>query len=162
MIWLVVAVLLVFILYSLMFSGPPYVPTISQDIDKAFAELGVGRHDHVVDLGSGDGRALLKASERGARASGAELNLLLVLISRFRLRKQKQARVNWGSMWRYEIPDDATHIFIFGAGHFMKRFDKKITDFTKKKHPLLVMSYGFGFEGRTVDKIIGPFNIYQF
>ena len=162
MIWLVVAILLVFILYSLIFSGPPYVPTIGQDIEKAFTELGIGGRNHVVDLGSGDGRALLTASKMGARASGVEINLLLVLVSKFRLRKQKQAQVSWGSMWRYEIPDDATHIFIFGAGHFMKRFDKKITDFTKKKHPLLVMSYGFGFEGREVTKIVGPFKIYQF
>jgi hypothetical protein len=162
MIWLVIVGVSSLVLYNLLFSGPPYLPTITRDIEQVFDKLKISKGDFLVDLGSGDGRALLAASVRGAGVSGVEINPILVLVSRYRLRNRKLANVRWGSMWRYEIPKETTHIFIFGAGSFMKRFAKRIDDFAHANGKVLVISYGFGFEGRKAVQEVGPFHVYQF
>jgi SAM-dependent methyltransferase len=52
----------------------PYVPT-PQDVVDAMLDLAkVGRNDVVYDLGCGDGRIVISAARRGARATGVDLN----------------------------------------------------------------------------------------
>lgn len=63
-------------------TDPPYVPT-PEPILQAMLELAeVAVGDRVVDLGSGDGRLVLAAAERGATALGIELREDLVGLSR--------------------------------------------------------------------------------
>lgn len=52
----------------------PYVPT-PQDVVDAMLDLAkVDRNDVVYDLGCGDGRIVISAARRGARATGVDLN----------------------------------------------------------------------------------------
>jgi hypothetical protein len=70
-------------------NGAPFVPTRKKWIVDAMKLAGVGRGDVVVDLGSGDGAFLAAALERGARrVVGYEINPLLVVWSRLKLRRQ--------------------------------------------------------------------------
>ncbi|MCX7893991.1 MAG: SAM-dependent methyltransferase [Burkholderiales bacterium] len=56
----------------------PYVPTPQKVVD-AMLDLGkVGPGDYVIDLGSGDGRIVLTAAQRGARGLGVEIDERLV------------------------------------------------------------------------------------
>jgi ubiquinone/menaquinone biosynthesis C-methylase UbiE len=60
-----------------------YIPTRFQDIDYFFDLAPLTSQDVVYDLGSGDGRLLFAALERGAgRAVGIELNPLQLQIAR--------------------------------------------------------------------------------
>ena len=60
-------------------SVAPFVPTPWHVIDRMLVEAQVTESDVVVDLGSGDGRILLRAAkERGARGVGYEINPDLV------------------------------------------------------------------------------------
>ncbi len=60
-------------------SVAPFVPTPWHVIDRMLEEVGVSEGDVVVDLGSGDGRILLRAARsRGARGVGYEINADLV------------------------------------------------------------------------------------
>jgi SAM-dependent methyltransferase len=53
----------------------PYVPTPQDIVDRMLAMVKVNRNDVVYDLGSGDGRILITASQRyGARGVGYELD----------------------------------------------------------------------------------------
>ncbi|HEX7034139.1 MAG TPA: methyltransferase domain-containing protein [Pseudomonadales bacterium] len=58
--------------------GAPYVPTPDDIVERMLALAEVGEHDHLIDLGSGDGRIVLAAAERGASGLGVEIRQDLV------------------------------------------------------------------------------------
>lgn len=59
-----------------------WVPTPQIVVDKMLEIAGVGPTDVVIDLGSGDGRTVITAAQKGARALGIEYNPDLVELSR--------------------------------------------------------------------------------
>jgi SAM-dependent methyltransferase len=59
-----------------------WVPTSHELVDLMLAIAKVGPNDHVIDLGSGDGRTVLAAAKLGARALGIEYNEKLVELSK--------------------------------------------------------------------------------
>lgn len=141
--------------------GPPYVPTLKRDLEAILTALAIGKGNHLVDLGAGDGRVLATAARRGARVSGVEINPFLVLVSRWRLRHYKGS-VTAGNMWNFRLPDDTTHVFVFPAEVFMNKLERYLS--TERAHvgELTVLCYGFRFTGRKPEKTIGAFNIYRF
>ncbi len=52
----------------------PYVPTPEPVVEKMLEVANVGPRDVVYDLGSGDGRIVILAARRGARAVGVDLD----------------------------------------------------------------------------------------
>lgn len=60
----------------------PFVPTSPEVVEAMLDLAGVTPEDVVYDLGSGDGRIVLAAARRGARAVGVELDADLVAQSR--------------------------------------------------------------------------------
>jgi SAM-dependent methyltransferase len=59
-----------------------WIPTPDHAVDKMLNMAQVTASDYVIDLGSGDGRNLIAAAKRGARALGVEYNPDLVALSR--------------------------------------------------------------------------------
>jgi precorrin-6B methylase 2 len=59
-----------------------WLPTPPALIDKMLDMAGVTADDYVIDLGSGDGRIVIRAAMRGARALGIEYNAELVELSK--------------------------------------------------------------------------------
>ncbi|ONG55819.1 RNA methyltransferase [Pseudoroseomonas deserti] len=59
-----------------------WVPTQQQLVDRMLDMAKVTAQDYVVDLGSGDGRTVITAAQRGARAHGIEFNPDMVALSR--------------------------------------------------------------------------------
>ena len=59
-----------------------WVPTPESLVDRMLTMAQVGPRDVVFDLGSGDGRTVIAAARRGARAVGVEYNPDLVALSR--------------------------------------------------------------------------------
>jgi len=68
-----------------------WVPTPEPLVEKMLDLAKVGRDDFVIDLGSGDGRNVIGAARRGARALGVEYNPDMVELSR---RKAAEAGVS--------------------------------------------------------------------
>jgi SAM-dependent methyltransferase len=58
-----------------------WVPTSPELVEKMLDLAKVGPSDFVVDLGSGDGRNVIAAAKRGARALGVEFNPEMVALS---------------------------------------------------------------------------------
>src|SRR5207237_3038015 len=56
----------------------PFVPTPAAVVEDMLDLAGVSATDIVYDLGSGDGRIVIAAARRGARAVGIELDAQLV------------------------------------------------------------------------------------
>jgi hypothetical protein len=59
-----------------------WVPTPQALVDKMLDMAKVTPQDYVIDLGSGDGRTVITAAKRGARALGIEYNPDMVALSR--------------------------------------------------------------------------------
>ena len=65
----------------------PFVPTPENVVDKMIELAGVKKGDVVYDLGSGDGRIVIAAAKRGAKAVGFEIDPDLVAESRANIQK---------------------------------------------------------------------------
>ncbi len=166
MIWLLIcfgAVALLFLATALI--GAPYVPSLGQDVRKLIGELKLDKRDVLVDIGSGDGVVLRAAAETGAEAIGYEINPLLVLASRWRLRHLKNAKVRWANAWAVKPLSKVTIIYVFGAGPHLGeiyKFAKRQANYQQSE--LTLVSYGFTFEIGREDANLGSrgaYNLYR-
>ena len=159
--WIVSGLFFLFALFA--FTGAPYVPTLRSEAEKVFKKIyRLGRKDLVVDLGSGDGTVLVAAAKCGAKVYGIELNPILVLISRFRLRKFKHARVDFGNIFNCKFPAETTVVYLFGEDRDIMKFAKKIRDESARlKKPLFVISQGFEIPGLVAQKTERAFFLYK-
>lgn len=99
MIQIIVALILSFVILFLLlviisafffaidtFLDLPYVATDKRRIETIINLASIKRGETVIDLGSGDGRLLFAAAQKGARAIGYEINPFLVAITRIKAR----------------------------------------------------------------------------
>jgi SAM-dependent methyltransferase len=83
-----------------------WVPTPDVLIEKMLDMAEVTPKDFVIDLGSGDGRAVIAAARRGAEALGVEFNGKLVGLARERAREagvEDKARFIEGDMYEADL-----------------------------------------------------------
>ena len=128
-----------------LFRGAPFVPMHAKNVRAMVAFAGLQPQERLFDLGSGDGRILLAAAERGARAEGWEINPILVLASRLRIARAglgSRARVHWGNLWRAPV-GEADVITLFFVHPQMPRMEKFLQK--KLRAGARVVSYGFRF-----------------
>ena len=79
-----------FLYWSLAVAEPPVAPYVSTphaDVQQMLDMAAVAPEDYLIDLGSGDGRIVIAAAQRGARAHGVELEPELVQLARRRARE---------------------------------------------------------------------------
>jgi SAM-dependent methyltransferase len=143
MIWLLIALALLSGFLYAVFFGAPYVPAFKQDFDELFDLAGVRKGSKFIDLGSGDGKVLLAAAQRGADATGYEINPVLWLLTKWRLRKFRgHARVKLGSMWRADITN-ADVVYMYLHTKWMDKMERKLKD--ELRPGAKVVSYVFTF-----------------
>lgn len=101
------AIILVISAYLPRFWGAPWVPTPLMTIHKMLRVAGVQPGERVVDLGAGDGRAvILAALLHKAQAVGVEIdplrcglaNLLILLLG-----QRRRARVQCGNLFDFDL-----------------------------------------------------------
>jgi len=160
--WLVWLIVLTF--GFVVFRGAPYVPSRRRYIHEAFSKLyPLTKNDVLIDIGSGDGIVLRLASEFGARAIGYELNPILVIISRFMSRRDKNVSVNLADFWLAPLQTDTNVVYAFIVTRDVKKFVKKMErEVARLGHPLYVVLYGNKLPGRTADKSLGGYRLYTF
>jgi SAM-dependent methyltransferase len=146
---------------GVVFIGPPYVPTLSRDLDVLFTHLKLSAKDHVVDLGSGDGRVLLRVVRAGAKATGVEINPILNSIAKWRLRGSG-ATIVTRDMWGVPLPPDTSYVFVFCASQFISKADRYFERQVRQGRSFRVISYGFTLTKHEPETVVGSFNIYQF
>jgi hypothetical protein len=144
MIWLW-ALAIIFLAFGwVVFRGAPYVPSQNKYIRRALDELyPLGKTDTLVDVGSGDGVVLRRASERGARAVGYELNPILVWVSRLLSRRDSKVKVVLADFWRTDLPDDTTVVYAFLVTRDVKKMTMKMQGETNRLgRDLCFITYG--------------------
>ena len=104
-----------------------WVPTPEVMVDLMLDMAQVTADDMVVDLGSGDGRMVIAAARRGARARGVEFNPDMVALSRRRAYEagvQQRATFVEGDMYEADI-SDASVMALFLLTENMRRLQPK-------------------------------------
>jgi SAM-dependent methyltransferase len=104
-----------------------WVPTSPALVEKMLDLAKVTADDFVIDLGSGDGRMVIAAAKRGARALGVEFNPKMVELSR-QLAKEAgvadRATFIEGDMYQADI-SKATVLALFLLPENLQRLDPK-------------------------------------
>jgi hypothetical protein len=145
-------------------TNPTYVPEEGQDgrdvvwvpssadlIKKMLDMANLTPQDFVIDLGSGDGRIVIAAAKRGARALGVEYNPDLVELSRRNAAEAgvaDRATFLQGDMFEADI-SKASVMALFLTFSNMTRLRPKFLDLTPGTR---IVSNTFGMEGWTPDK----------
>ncbi|MEZ0396090.1 MAG: methyltransferase domain-containing protein [Anaerolineales bacterium] len=104
-------------------SGIPWVPTRQTRIRQALDLAGLQAGETFYDLGCGDGRVLIAAARRGARAVGIEVSPLHCLAACLQARLAGvggQVSVRWGNFYRFDL-HDADVIFWYGHSRYTAR-----------------------------------------
>ena len=99
------------------FIGIPCLPTHKKQAKIPIDLCDIKPGMKVVDLGSGHGRLVMMAAEKGANVVGYELNPFLVLLSRWLIKKNNLshlAEIHFGSFYKANIIDaDVVTAFLF-------------------------------------------------
>jgi len=164
--WWTFSFLLVFgIVYSIFFLipflvGAPFEPTSSKKIKKILKLAKVKKGEKAVDLGSGDGRIVIALAKKGAEAHGFEINPILVLISKWKIKRAglKNAFIHWGSFWKEDFGKyDVITLFQFPT--IMKSLRDKMKKELKSK--ARVVSFYWKFPGWKMKKKIENVHLYK-
>lgn len=140
--------------------GAPYVPTLKPQVEAALDVLDLKSGQTLLEIGSGDGRVLLAAAERGWNAVGYELNPILVIISLWRTRKVRaKVQIIWGNALTKKWPP-TDGIYIFGVQRIMLKLHTKIVQSIKK--PVRVASFGFEIPNQKVHTEKSGIHLYLY
>jgi SAM-dependent methyltransferase len=107
-----------------------WVPTPEILVEKMLDMAKVTPSDFVMDLGSGDGRNIIAAAKRGARATGVEYNADMVAVSRKAAAEAgvaDKATFVQGDMYEADI-SKATVLALFLLPHNLNRLTPKFLD----------------------------------
>jgi SAM-dependent methyltransferase len=145
-------------------SDKPYEPTVGQAgkdtvwvptpislVEKMLDLAKVTPRDYVMDLGSGDGRNVIAAAKRGARAHGVEYNPDMVELSRRTAEKEgvaDKATFSQGDMFEADI-SQANVMALFLLPDNMRRLTPK---FLAMKPGSRIVANAFGIDGWEPDK----------
>jgi precorrin-6B methylase 2 len=127
-----------------------WVPTPAEMVEKMLDLAGVTPKDTVIDLGSGDGRNVIAAAKRGARALGVEYNPDLVEYSRRSAEKQgvgDKAKFVQGDMYEADI-SEATVLALFLLPSNLERLMPK---FLALPPGTRIVANTFGLSGWTAE-----------
>ncbi len=148
--------------------GAPYVPMEPHVVEKLIKLAEITDKDTFYDLGSGDGRVVVAAALKGARAYGIEVNLFRAWYSRFWIMimglKSRAAIIHKN----YNEVDlsDATVVSLFLLQKTNQNLKVKLEK--ELKPGTRVVSYAFNFKNwqhEKIDKnsgsIYGPIYLYR-
>ena len=125
------------------FTGAPFLPTGKKYVEEMLDVAAIQPDERFVDLGSGDGRLVIAAAHRGARAVGYEINPFLVAIAYFRIWRAgvgNRATIHWQSFWSVDFRT-VDVVSVYGITNIMPRLEKKLT--AELRRGSRVVSYVF-------------------
>ncbi len=153
---------LIAILFIPLIKGAPYVPTSDKRL-KALIDLvrSQKKGGNVVDIGSGDGKILIALARLGYKTYGYEINPLLVLRSRLKIRQLQlkgKAFVSLANMWSVDY-SAFDIVVIYGLSRIMKDMEKKLKKELKPNS--IIVSVAFKFPSLKLVKETNDVRLYK-
>ena len=130
-----------------------WVPSPESTVEKMLDVAKVTPQDFVVDLGSGDGRNVIAAAKRGARALGVEYNPDMVELSKRNAAKagvSEKASFVQGDMYAAEFSQATVLALFLLPDNLLKLRDK----FADLKPGTRIVANTFGIQDWTADETI--------
>ncbi len=130
-----------------------WVPTPPELVERMLELADVTQQDFVIDLGSGDGRNVIAAARRGARALGVEYNPQMVELSKRNAAAAgvaDKATFVEGDMYQADI-SQANVLALFLLPNNMLQLRQKFLDLQPGSR---IVSNTFGIEGWTPDETV--------
>jgi predicted RNA methylase len=159
---LAVAVVMISFLLTILI-GSAWTPTPKSVVGKMLKIAGLKRGETLYDLGSGDGRIVIKAAKDfGAVSVGIEANPFLVIWSRLKiklLRLEKRAKIIWGNFFNLDLSAaDVVTIFLSQRANdeLREKFSREL------KSGARVVSYTWIMKGWTPVKVDLGSEIYVY
>jgi SAM-dependent methyltransferase len=150
------------------FGALPWLPTSGRRVAAVLDRLppaAVAPGKRFIDLGSGDGEAVIVAAKRGMAAHGVEINPTLVAVARVRAAAAglPSARCSFalGNLWATPLAGYDV-IMVFGVPPMMARLQTKLE--AEADHGAFVCSHKFplpGWAGRRVGHADDDMHVYQ-
>ena len=128
------------------------MPTPEALVEKMLDMAKVTKNDYVIDLGSGDGRNVIAAAKRGARALGVEFDATLIKVARRNAKAagvEKRARFVQGDMYLADI-SRATVLALFLLPENLEVLKPK---FARLKPGTRIVSNGYEIPGWTATEV---------
>ncbi len=130
----------------------PYAPTPAKNVKIIIDKLKIKPHEVFYDLGCGDGRFLLAAEKRGARARGFEISLQPYLQAKYNLRRNhSRAEIRFSNFYQADL-SDADAVFCFLVGSVMPKVEAKLR--AELKPGARIACYGFKLPTWQEDELI--------
>lgn len=125
-------------------SGAPFVPSRQIRVKKMMELANLQPNDRALDLGSGDGRVVLAASDYCAQSDGVELNPYLYWLSRSKQKTKRKNNVAFtrGSLWNFNLSPYSV-LFLYFIPHRMNKLAKKIK--REMRPGSRIISHAFSF-----------------
>ncbi len=142
---ILIFVVALFLAFPVFFRGAIYLPTRRETVRSMIELAKIKAGDIAADLGSGDGRLVIALAESGIEAHGFEINPVLVLLSRWLIRKRKlkdKAFIHFGNFWKEDLSKYSI-VTIFGIGFAMEKLEKKLEKELKKGTRIISNSFVF-------------------
>lgn len=139
--------------------GAYFLRTKGPQIEAILELLGNNKAQNVVDLGSGSGRILFKLASHGYKAVGYEINPLLYLISKFRLKLSREAskiEIYKKDFWEVDLSEFDV-VIVFGISYMMDDLEDKLLKELGSK----VISVKFEFSSLKAVKSINNVHLYH-
>lgn len=163
LVWNVVLALgaLLFIAFTFVIAfGAPFLPTLKNRVPEALDLIDLKPGQTLLELGSGDGRVLMAAAERGIKSVGYELNPMLVIYSRIiTFKYRRHITIKWGNFWQKDWPQ-VDGIFVFLLQPYMEKLDKKIN----QRYPggVKLVSFAFTVPKRKPNREVNGLFLYKY
>jgi|GEM_PF-1382814 hypothetical protein len=125
--------------------GAPYAPTFAAAIKRSFDFIKLNDKDVFVDLGAGDGKLLLEARRRGAKAIGYELSPIMAFVIWLRILGKKGIKVKMSNFYKKKLPAQTTVIFAFLMPDNMEKVRKYLVE-QELPNVRFVVVYAFPFK----------------
>ena len=101
----------------------------------------------------------LAAAKQGIRVEGYELNMILVLLARFKTRKyRKLVTIRFQNYWSADF-SKCDGVYIFSTSRYMKRLDKKLR---ASGRGVKLVSFAFEIPGKECHKEKNGIFLYQY
>lgn len=154
-----IAVLSIFIVSML---SVPFVPTRRRILNQMLNIANLKSEDIVFDLGSGDGRAVIEAAQRGVKSAvGFEINVFLFLWSWLlsKIFRLKNSKFILKSFWNADL-SKPTKIFVYLLPLTMQKLEEKIL--AEAQDGLVVVSNTFKFKNIEPERVLEKEKIYLY
>jgi outer membrane protein assembly factor BamB len=130
-----------------------FVPTPHDVVEKMLDLAGVKESDMVYDLGSGDGRIVIAAAKRGARAVGYEIDPELVKLAREKVREnlvEDKASIEHEDIFTLDL----SRADVICSFLYPRLMEKLIPQLEKLKPGSRIVSHQFEMPGVKPDRVI--------